>query len=72
MFKQILKYLLAAVIVCYTLFALVVIPSKEKSGICQGVLIYVNDDDLGIISRDEVMDILKEEGLGLVAASQIL
>ena len=63
MFKQILKYLLAAAIVCYTLFALVVIPSKEKSGICQGVLIYINDDDLGIISRDEVMDILKEEGL---------
>lgn len=63
MFKRILKYLLAAVIVCYTLFALIVIPSKEKSGICQGVLINVNDNELEIISRDEVMDIIKKEGL---------
>lgn len=63
MFKRILKYLLVAIIVCYTLFALIVIPSNQKSGTCQGVLINVNDNDLEIISRDEVMDILKQEGL---------
>lgn len=63
MFKRILKYLLVAVIVCYTLFALIIIPSNKKSGTCQGVLINVNDNDLEIISRDEVMDILKKEGL---------
>lgn len=63
MFKRILKYLLVAVIVCYTLFALIIIPSNKKSGTCQGVLINVNDNDLEIISRDEVIDILKKEGL---------
>ena len=63
MFKRILKFPLAAVIVCYTLFALVFIPSDKKEGICQGVFINVDDNDLEIISREEVMDILKEEGL---------
>ena len=62
MFKCILKYLLVGAILCYTLFALIVIPSKEKSGICQGVLISINDNDMEIISREEIMDILKEEG----------
>lgn len=63
MFKRILKYLLAVAIVCYASFALFVIPSKEKSGICQGVLINVDDNEMEIISRDEVMDIIKKEGL---------
>ena len=63
MFKRILKYLLAVAIVCYASFALFVIPSKEKSGICQGVLINVDDNGMEIISRDEVMDIIKKEGL---------
>lgn len=63
MFKRILKYLLVAVIVCYTLFALIVIPLNKENGTCQGVLINVNDNDLEIISRDEIMEILKQEGL---------
>ena len=63
MLKRIFKYLLAAVIVCYTLFALIYFPSLKREGICQGVLVNVNDSELGIISRDEVMEILKEEGL---------
>ena len=63
MFKLILKYLLAAAIVCYMLFALIFIPSKEKDGMCQGVLITVNDNKMEIISSEEIMEILKEEGL---------
>ena len=63
MLKRIFKYLLAAVIVCYTLFALIYFPSLKREGICQGVLVNVNDSELEIISRDEVMEILKEEGL---------
>lgn len=63
MFKRILKYLLVAIIVCYTLFALIIIPLDKKDGICQGVLININDKELGIISHDEVMDILKKEAL---------
>jgi cell division protein FtsQ len=63
MFKRILKYLLVAVMVCYTLFALVFIPSQKEEGVCQGVLINVNDNNLEIISSDEIMDILKQNGL---------
>ena len=63
MFKRILKFLLVAIIVCYTFFAVVIIPSKEKNGICSDVLINVNDNDLAIISSDEVMEILKKEEL---------
>ena len=63
MFKRILKYLLVAVIVCYTLFALIIIPLDKKNGTCQGVLVNVNDNGLEIISRDEILDILKKEGL---------
>ena len=63
MFKRILKYLLVAVMVCYTLFALVFIPSQKEEGLCQGVLINVNDNNLEIISSDEIMDILKQNGL---------
>ena len=63
MFKRILKYLLVAVMVCYTLFALVFIPSQKEERVCQGVLINVNDNNLEIISSDEIMDILKQNGL---------
>lgn len=63
MLRRVLKYLLAATIVCYTLFVLLIIPSQEKDGICQGMLINVNDNGLEIISRDEVVDIIKENGL---------
>lgn len=63
MFKKILKFLIVAVIVSYTLFALIIIPLDKKSGICQGVLIDIDDNDLGIISRDEVIEKLKKEGL---------
>ncbi len=63
MFKRILKYLIVAVIVCYALFALCVIPSFKESGVCRDVIINVNDNEMEIISRDEVMELLKKEGL---------
>lgn len=63
MFKRILKYLLTAIIVCYTLFAFVVIPLSRESGTCKGILVYVDDNGLDIMSRDDILDILDKEGL---------
>lgn len=62
MLKRILKYLLIAIIAGYTLFAVIVIPSSPKTEVCKGVYVDVNDDGMNIISNDEIMDILMEEG----------
>ena len=63
MLKRIIKYLLVAIIAGYALFALFIIPSSKKKGVCRGVLVKVDDNDMNIISRDEILEIIKERGL---------
>lgn len=63
MFRKIVKYSLYAVAACYLLFAFVIIPCREDESICKGVLITVSSSDEGILSRDNVIELLAENGL---------
>ena len=63
MLKRIFKYLLVAIIAGYTLFAVAVIPSFKETGVCKGVLVNIDDNGMGIISSDEVTDMLNKENL---------
>lgn len=63
MLKKVFKYLLVAFFIGYTLFAIVIIPSFPKTEVCKGMLVEVDDNDMGIISRDDIIEILKKEDL---------
>ena len=63
MLKQIFKYLIIAIFAGYALFAIIAIPSSKKTEVCRGVLVNVDDNDMNIINRDEIIDILKNERL---------
>lgn len=60
MLKRILKYFFVAIIICYALFALFVIPSLSESGTCSGVLVNISNNNLETITEEEVIKILDE------------
>ena len=63
MLKRILKYLLIAIIAAYAFFAFIIIPSSQETEACKGVLVNVDDNGMDIITPDEIIGILKNEGL---------
>lgn len=63
MFKRYLKYIPAAAILCYLFFAFVIIPSQKDNDKCKDFIMTISGNRLGTINSDEVLDMLKENGL---------
>jgi cell division protein FtsQ len=63
MLKRILTFLVIALIAGYALFAFVIVPTFEKSGECRGVIVKLEDNEMEIISSEEIAGRLKQEGL---------
>lgn len=62
MLKRIFKYLLIALFAGYALFAVAIIPSFKKTEVCNGMLVDVDDNGMGIITNDEIVEMLEKEG----------
>lgn len=63
MLKKILKYIIAAAIACYLIFALVIVPSRKDNDKCREVAIKISNNRLGTITNDDIVAMLQEEGL---------
>lgn len=63
MYKKIIKYSLYLIATIYMVYALFVIPNKEEDYKCNGVLVSISSQDSGLLSRDNVIDMLKENNL---------
>lgn len=63
MLKRILKYVFITAAICYSLFALFVIPQLNDSGRCNGVLVYISDNGYETITDEEIFGILDDAGL---------
>lgn len=63
MLKKIFKYIFVAIIICYSLFAIIVIPALRDNGTCNKVLVDISKNDFETISEEEVLEILNEAGI---------
>ena len=63
MLKKILKYIIAAAIACYLIFALVIVPSRKDNDKCREVAIKISNNRLGTITNDDIVAMLQEDGL---------
>lgn len=63
MLKKILKYIIAAAIACYLIFALFIVPSRKDNDKCKEVAIKISDNTLGTITNEDIVAMLQEEGL---------
>ena len=63
MLKKILKYIIAAAIACYLIFALVIVPSRKDNDKCKEVAIKISNNRLGTITNDDIVAMLQEDGL---------
>ena len=63
MLKKILKYTIVIALLCYAVFALVLIPMRNNSNRCKEVIVYIEGDKMGAMSREIVMEMLDKEGL---------
>lgn len=63
MSKKLIKYCLYGLAVCYLIYAFVVIPQKEDNSKCKGIFVTISSCDDEILSRDNVIELLKKEGL---------
>ena len=62
MYKKLIRYSLYVLAACYLIYAFVVIPNKEDDSRCKGLFVTISCDD-EILSRDNVIELLKEQGL---------
>ena len=63
MLKKIITYLLWGIAVCYAMFAFIIIPCIPDNDTCKGVLIAVDNDDIGNLTDENIIDMLKGKGL---------
>lgn len=63
MLKKILKYTIALVLMCYAIFAFVLIPIIKEKNRCKGVLVRIEGNDLDAISIESINEMLASEGL---------
>ncbi len=63
MLKKILKYSALALVMCYILTAMLIIPGKDDDKQCNGILVSIKEDKSKSIGKDDIIELLKEEGL---------
>lgn len=63
MLKKILTYIATAAIVCYLVFAFVIVPMQKENDNSKGIVINIADNRLGTISNEDIEEMLNEEGL---------
>lgn len=63
MLKKILKYIIIATMMCYIVFAFVVVPCIKDDDGCRGVAINISNNRLGTINNDDIVEMLKNEEL---------
>ena len=63
MLKKILKYIAFAAVLCYIVFAFVIVPWQKDYDNCKGITINITNNKLGTISSDDIVDMLNDEGL---------
>ena len=63
MLKKILKYIIAAAIACYLVFAFVIVPSRKDNEKCKEVAIKISNNKLGTITNDDIVAMLQEQEL---------
>ena len=63
MLKKILTYITTVAIVCYLVFAFVIVPMQKENDNSKGIVIKIADNRLGTISTEDIEEILNEEGL---------
>ena len=63
MLKKILKYILGTLLLCYLVFALVVVPCTKDNDSCKGVDINIGNNSLGTINDETIVEMLMDEGL---------
>ena len=63
MLKKILTYTFRVLLSGYMLFALVIIPNIPDNDRCKGLLITVDNDENGNLSKENITELLNKEGL---------
>ena len=63
MLKKILKYIIAAAVACYVVFAFVIIPLRKDNDNCKSLVINITNNKFGTISNNDIIDMLNNEGL---------
>lgn len=63
MLKKILIYIFWVILAVYMLFSLVIIPNIPDNNQCKGVLITVDNDENGNLSKENITGLLDKEGL---------
>ncbi len=63
MLKKILKYIIAAAIVCYIAFAFVIVPLRKDNDSCNSLVISITNNKFGTISNNDIVDMLNSRGL---------
>lgn len=63
MLKKILTYIATTAIVCYLVFAFVIVPLQKENDNSKGIIIKIADNRLGTISSEDIKEMLDEEGL---------
>ena len=63
MLKKILKYIIIATMMCYIVFAFVVVPCIKDDDGWRGVAINISNNRLGTINNDDIVEMLKNEEL---------
>lgn len=63
MLKKILKIIIILLFLSYAVFAFIVLPLMKDEGVCKYMLINIEHNDLGAISRDSIIGLLKDEEL---------
>ena len=63
MLKKIFIYLLWGIVVCYLVFAFIIVPCIPEDSICKGVLITVDNDDNGNLTEENIMELLEGKKL---------
>ncbi|MBR6691783.1 MAG: cell division protein FtsQ [Bacteroidaceae bacterium] len=62
MLKKILKYSALALVVCYIIFALLIIPGKDDAELCNELIVNI-DENNDMLSGTDVLTMLQDEGL---------
>ena len=63
MLKRILEYIAVAALMCYLIFAFVIVPWQKDRNKCKEVVINITDNRLGTITNEDIVDLLKDEAL---------
>ena len=63
MLKKILTYIATAAILCYLVFAFVIIPMLDDNDNCKGIAVNISNNKLGTITNENIEEMLNEEGL---------